>query len=89
MGAEQLRSVIGTLVVLAYIAFGIYGLWLERRASRFRLEAPPARDRWNPRYYSPEAAVWLRRVRRWERLRTPVWLGLPLAAWLVFALLTR
>jgi hypothetical protein len=50
---------------------------------------PPKDDWWNPRYYAEEAKPLLRKLQLWRRLRTPVWLGLPLLAWLIVRLLSQ
>jgi hypothetical protein len=83
MTSSTATAVVGPVVLIAYLAFGAYGIRLEYRAERFRTGTPPTGDRWNARYYAPGAAPWLKRNRVWERLRTPVWLGLPLLGWLL------
>jgi hypothetical protein len=81
-------SIVGPALLVAYLGFGIYGIRLEHRAERFRTSVPPKRDRWNREYYADGAEPWLRKNRRWEQLRAPVWLGLPLLGWLLVRLLS-
>lgn len=86
MAESTATSIIGPIAIAAYIAYGIYGIRLEYRLERFKLATPPKHERWNPDYYAAKAAPLLRKNRLWERLRTPVWLGLPLVAYLLIRL---
>ncbi|MDB4887867.1 MAG: hypothetical protein JWN79_3305 [Gemmatimonadetes bacterium] len=74
---SALASAIPPLSVLWFLAFSIYGMYLEERLSRYRgVGQHIAREnRWNPGLYPVEAAKWLARDQRWHQLRIPVWLG--------------
>jgi hypothetical protein len=65
-----------TLVLLAYLTYGILGIVYEQRLAQFREGPPPEKDsRWDPGRYAPGAEKWLARDRLWYRLRYPVWIG--------------
>ncbi len=89
MSTGTASSIIGPVLLVAYLAFGAYGIRIEYRVERFRTGTPPKGDRWNPAYYAPAAEPWLRKNRAWERLRTPIWLGLPLLGWLLVRVLSK
>jgi hypothetical protein len=88
MSVSLATIIIGPLVLATYLAFGVYGIPIARRAERFRVGTPPKDDRWNAQYYAAEAEPWLRTNRRWERIRTPVWFALLLVGWLLIRLLS-
>jgi hypothetical protein len=67
--------VCGQLVLAAYLAYGVLGIYLEWRAHRFELAPPPRKDRYNPEYYAPEGHRWVARSHRWHRWRWAAWLG--------------
>lgn len=75
---SAVASVIPILGLLAFAGFSLYGLYLGEKVARFRGpgEFHSKENRWNPELYPPEAAPWLAKDRRWERLRVPVWLGI-------------
>ena len=64
------------LAFATFVAFAVYGLYLDQKLAAFcNFEPPPKAERWNPAYYAPEAAPWLARDCRWHRWRDLVWLG--------------
>jgi hypothetical protein len=65
----------GQIVLLAYLAFGILGIVLERRAHRYRLSQPPRGARYDQAYYAPEGHRWVQRSHLWHRTRWFVWVG--------------
>jgi hypothetical protein len=67
--------VCGQIVLAAYLAYGILGIYLEWRAHQFELTAPPRADRYNLEYYAPEGRRWVKRSQRWHRWRWAAWLG--------------
>jgi hypothetical protein len=75
-------AAIPVAALLAYLAFGLYGLFLSRklRSFRGRGEALTKESLWNAALYPPEAAKWIARDQAWNRYRIAVWLGLIVVA---------
>ena len=71
------RSVLlcGQVVLVAYLAYGVLGIFLELRAYRYRTGEPPRKDRYNPAFYAPEGRRWVEHSHRWHRAQWLVWLG--------------
>ena len=75
-------SAIPVATLLAYLAFGVYGLYVERKLVRLggREQVLSKQTGWDPSLYPSEAAPWIARDRLWHRLRIGVWLGLIVVA---------
>jgi hypothetical protein len=68
--------------LLAYLGFGLYGIYLERKLAQIggRERVISKETRWDSSLYPAEAAPWIARDRWWHRLRIVVWLGLVVVA---------
>jgi hypothetical protein len=65
----------GVLVLLAYLAYGVAGVVLERRAERYRVTPRRGRDRWDLAEYAAAGHAVVRWHRRWHRAQWLMWLG--------------
>jgi hypothetical protein len=72
------------MVLVLYAAYGLLGIYLGRRLHGMRIREPLTKsDRSNAEFYSPDARLWLDRIRIWKKASWPVWIGGVLAIWFI------